>query len=77
MLLKYQKRNLSAWLKERLTHLHKGTNKTVSVVVDKTEIDNLDFLGHLSKSKDFKLDLNMQKSYWVYHPDTLKRVLLV
>ena len=67
----------TAWLKERLTHAHKNTSKTVALVVDKSEVENLDILGHLAKSKEFKQDLAMQKSYWFYSPETMKRFLLV
>lgn len=59
MMINFQRRYMSAYIKERLTHLHKNTNKTVGIVVDKSEIENLDFLGHLTKSKEFKMDLAM------------------
>ncbi len=67
----------ASWLKERLSHVHKSSKSTVAIVVDKTEIESLEFLGHLAKSSEFKQDLAMSKSYWFYSPDTLKRFLLI
>lgn len=77
MITSFSKRHLSTWLKQRLSHIHQNTNKTVGILVDKSEVDNLDFLGNIVKSKEFKQDLAMSKSYWLYHPETHKRVLLV
>eukprot|EP00347_Sterkiella_histriomuscorum_P020665 403336937 len=80
MFSKYSKRFFSTtWLKERLAHAHKNSNSTVALVVEKSELAELgeSVFGHLAKSKEFKQDLSMNKSVWVYSPETLKRLLIV
>lgn len=59
---------ISTWMKERLLHLQNNTNKTVGIVVNHNEIkeNKIDFLAHLTQSKEFRQDLNMNKSYWFY-----------
>ena len=66
------------WLNMKLLNLQSGTsNNTVGVLVDKSDLDGLTFLGHLQQSQDFRKDLSLSKSYWYYHPETAKRFLLV
>lgn len=47
---------MSTWLKERLLQLHKTTDKTVALVVDKSEVveGKVEAIKHLSASKDFR-----------------------
>mgnify|MGYP001546150817 CR=1 FL=1 len=59
---------MSTWLKDGLHKVQQHSNKTAAIIVDKSEIENLEFLGHLAKSKEFKQDLAMSKSYWYYNP---------
>ncbi len=49
----------SSWITKRLSELHAhGAEKTVAVVVTKKEVKegsvNVQFLGHLAKSKEFR-----------------------
>jgi leucyl aminopeptidase len=72
----------SSWVVKRLSEIHaEGGDKTVAVIVTKKEIKdgsaNVSFLGHLTKSKEFRQDLNLTNAYWYYKQETLKRVLVV
>jgi hypothetical protein len=71
----------SGWVIKRLNEVHKDADKTAAVIVTKKEIkegsSNVQFLGHLAKSKEFRQDLNLSNSYWFYHPETMKRVLVI
>lgn len=72
----------ASWVGKRLSEIHaSGEEKTVAVVVTKKEIKesspNVAFLGNLPKSKEFRQDLNLSNSYWYYHAETLKRILLI
>ena len=55
--------------------------KTAALLVDHSEIQELDCLKHLSKSKDFRQDLTMNQAMWVYLPhnqgEAARRVLLL
>jgi len=65
----------ASWLTTKLAQ----TDTTIAVVLTKAEIKQgaLPFLGHLPTSKDFRQDLNLSNTYWFYHPETLKRCLLL
>lgn len=70
-----QKRLFSVkWMQQKLA----ASTKTVSMVVHQDEIKAGEYdpiIGGLSKSKEFRQDLNMSGAYWFYHND--KRVLLL
>lgn len=37
----------------------------------------MEFISQLASSKDFRQDLNLAQSYWLYTPDTQRRLLLL
>ena len=70
------------WLSQKVYQIHsQEPNRAVAIVVTKKEVKeasaNVSLLGPLVKSKEFRQDLNMSGAYWFYHPETLKRCLLV
>lgn len=67
------KRNFSQWLLSRLATASKS--KTVALVVDKSEVKDLDFIKPLNESQHFCQDLAMDKHHWVYTND--RRALIV
>ena len=67
------KKDFSNWLNGRLVQV--PANKTVAVLVDKTEIEELEFLKPHSDSEHFRLDLSLHKYQWIYHEN--RRVLVV
>ena len=65
--LAFNRRVMSTWIKERLSQVHQASQATVvGIVVDKSEVQDADFIKHLAGSKDFRQDLNMSQSYWFY-----------
>jgi hypothetical protein len=70
-----QKRFFSAkWMQQRLS----ASTKTVGLIVHQDEIKSGEYdslIGGLSKSQEFRQDLNMSGAYWFYHQN--KRVLLL
>ena len=71
----------ATWISSRINEIHsKSDNVTVAIVVTKQQIkasEGLEFLGHLTKSKEFRQDLNMTNAYWFYHKESSRRCLLV
>ena len=70
-------KSFSTWMANRLKAV--PANKTRAVIVDQSEIkdNSLDFLSHLSPSKEFRQDLNMNGTYWFYDAQEHRRCLLV
>jgi leucyl aminopeptidase len=72
---------MNSWLDQQVKQVHESSedSKTVAVVVSESELKDAKhgFLAHLSKSKAFLDDIAMTPSYWLYHPESQKRVLLV
>ena len=70
-----QKRLFSVkWMQQKLA----SSTKTVSMVVHQDEVKAGEYdslIGGLSKSQEFRQDLNMSGAYWFYHQN--KRVLLL
>ena len=62
------------WMQSKLA----ASKKTVGMIVHQDEIKAGEYdslIGGLSKSQEFRQDLNMSGAYWFYHQD--KRVLLL
>ena len=78
MLIKMQQRYFS-WMNKAIQQAHTHNNKTVAILVDHSEVKEggLPFLGGLEKSKEFRQDLNINKTYWFYSSETQKRALLI
>ena len=72
--------NTTNWVNQRVTDILAQQNApTVAIVVTKEEVKSggLHVLGHLTRSKEFRQDLNLTNAYWFYHQDSLKRCLVV
>ena len=53
--LAFNRRVMSTWIKERLSQVHQASQATVvGIVVDKSEVQDADFIKHLAGSKDFR-----------------------
>ena len=72
------KRYFSQWLEKRLASV--PASKTVALLVDEDEVKNqsLACLSHVHSSKEFRQDLALQKSAWIYTNDAaMRRCLLI
>ena len=72
------KRYFSQWLEKRLSAV--PASKTVALLVDEDEVKNqsLACLSHVHGSKEFRQDLTLSKSAWIYTNDAaMRRCLLV
>ena len=68
----------SKWLDEKLASV--AASKTVALIVDENEVSQrkLNCLSHLDGSKEFRQDLTLAKSAWIYSNDAaMRRILLV
>ncbi|TNV80025.1 hypothetical protein FGO68_gene3789 [Halteria grandinella] len=69
------------WLADKIRQVQSGSpDVTVAIIITKEQVKSASaesFLGHLYKSKDFRQDLNLSSSAWFYHPETLRRILVV
>ena len=67
----------SKWLHDRLAAV--PASKTVALLVDHSEVQeqSLDCLSHVHGSKDFRDDLTLNKSAWIYTSDESKRRCLL
>jgi len=50
--------------------------KTAALLVDHSEVEELECLKHVSASKDFRQDLTLNSAMWLYMPQG-RRVLLL
>ena len=74
----------SFWIEQKLKALQ-SSDKTIGIVVHQDEVKSGELDGvvlptGLSKSKQFRQDLNMSNAYWFYHSFNnaqMKRVLLI
>lgn len=63
----------ASWMQAQLQRIHKADpSKTVGIMVHQSEIkdgslDSKILPAGLSKSDDFRKDLNMGNAYWYYH----------
>lgn len=70
---------MSTWLHQRLAQVPQ--DHTAALLIDHSEVQELDCLKHLAGSTDFRQDLSLNQAMWVYMPHSnggdAKRVLLL
>jgi leucyl aminopeptidase len=66
MFSKIASRPFSAWLHQRLASVQKDVTK--AILIDKTEVSELQCLKPYSESEDFQKDLSLLKHQWIFTP---------
>lgn len=70
----FPKRFFGSWLNTRLAQVR--PDKTLAVLVDKSELTSIEFLKHHTASDDFCKDLILEKKQWIYWNGRRMLVLL-